>query len=68
MSTYEPADESLKRQAREYSAEGKAKANPGSLTDEDVLSLSGATISSLMEAGALAHLELGARRHPRRPR
>lgn len=68
FTAYESADESLKRQAREYTAEQKAKTDPNSLVEADLLNLSGTTISSLMEAGALAHLSLGGRRHPRRSR
>jgi hypothetical protein len=68
MSTYESADDSLKRQAREIKAEYKAETEPHLLEETDLADLSGTTISRLMSTGALSHLTLGGRRHPQRPR
>jgi hypothetical protein len=66
MSTYMSTEEILARQVAEHAAETKAAADPQSLTDEDIPSLSGATISDLMAKGQLGHLGLGARRTPPR--
>ena len=55
----------LDRQQAQYAAETKAANEPHLLTDADIPNLSGTTISSLMEAGALAHLGLGGRRKRR---
>jgi hypothetical protein len=68
VSTYESADDNLKRQAREIAAETKAATEPHLLEDSDIPNLSGATISDLMAKGQLGHLGMGARRHPRRNR
>lgn len=55
----------LDKQQAQYAAEQKAATEPHLLTDADIPNLSGTTISSLMAAGALAHLGLGGQRKRR---
>lgn len=66
MTAYMTAAEMLARQQRTAAADARASADPSSVTDADLADISPATLSSLMAAGKLTHLGIGARRQPGR--
>jgi hypothetical protein len=66
MTAYMSTEEILDRQQRQAAADAKASSDPASITESDLKDLSPATLSSLMDAGQLTHLGIGARRSPRR--
>ena len=64
MTAYLTKEQILERQMRTVAADAKA-ADPATLASEDLRDLSSAKLAELMDAGALAHLGIGARKHPR---
>lgn len=63
MTAYMTTQEILARQQRTAAADAKPAAE---LTEADLKDVSPERLSSLMDAGQLAHLGIGARRSPRR--
>jgi hypothetical protein len=66
VTAYMSAAEILDRQQRTAAADAKASSDPASVTDADLKDLSPEKLTSLMDAGQLAHLGIGARRSPGR--
>ena len=67
MTTYKSTEQILAEQVRTADADAKARADPASLTAEDLKHVSDNTLSGLMAAG-LPHLGIGAPRTTRRYR
>lgn len=66
MSTYMSTEEILARQRRTAEADAKATSDPASVTEEDLAHISPDTLRSVMNAGGLSHLGIGAPRRPGR--
>jgi hypothetical protein len=66
MTTYMSTAQILEGQKRTMAADARADADPSSVTESDLRDISPEKLSSLMDAGQLAHLGIGAPRRPRR--
>lgn len=66
MSAYKSAAKMLEEQKLTHDTDARAEADPSSVTDADLKNLSPEKLTSLMDAGKLAHLGIGAPRRPKR--